>query len=90
MATPIKNVEARLNNFVKGLSGAERIDDLVLTPEQQKARKADFFFDQRRIVCELKTLLQDTAPKISGVLAPHEKRPDWPVFYGQQGLSETL
>ena len=64
MSTPIKDVEARLNRFVKNLTGAECIDDPAFTPEQQRARKADFFFEERRGVCELKMLLQNTATKI--------------------------
>jgi hypothetical protein len=58
----------RFTEFCESLRLAERIDALPLTDEQRRARKADFFFQARRIVCEIKTLETDTNPKIAKVL----------------------
>lgn len=58
----------RFVEFCESLGQAERIDALSLTDEQQRAKKADFFFLGRRIVCEIKTLESDTNDKIVRVL----------------------
>lgn len=69
---------------------SESIDDLTLTREQQRANKADYFFEGRSIIGELKTLYSDTAPKVEAILAPHKERPEWPIFFGQQELQKIL
>jgi hypothetical protein len=54
----------------RGIPGAEEIDLLPLTSEQ-KAKypsRADFFFNNRTIVCEVKTLEADTADKFISYL----------------------
>jgi hypothetical protein len=86
----ILDVERRFIAFDKTLPGAEHIDVIELTPEQKKARKADFLFDNRRIICELKSLKTDTGGKIGKVLKPHEQRPDWPIFFGKVGVNQIL
>ena len=43
------SLKERLPLFARQLPGAELIDELILTPEQQQAQKADFFFEQRRM-----------------------------------------
>lgn len=58
----------RFTEFCESLAQAERIDALPLTDEQRRAKKADFFFAGRRIVCEIKTLETDTNDKIVKVL----------------------
>lgn len=49
----------------RGIPGAEDIDSLPLTPEQlnKYPSRADFFFENRTIVCEVKTIEADTANK---------------------------
>jgi hypothetical protein len=49
----------------RGIPGAEDIDALSLTPEQKKRypSRADFFFRDRTIVCEVKVIEADTAKK---------------------------
>ena len=49
----------------RGIPGAEDIDALPLTAEQRKKHpsRADFFFQTRTIVCEVKTIEADTAKK---------------------------
>src|SRR5438105_8487061 len=76
--------------FVKTISGSECIDELSQTETQRSAKKADFFFENRRIICELKNLKTDTSPKIEKLLEPLEKRPEWPRFYGAWELSKIL
>jgi hypothetical protein len=76
--------------FIRTVPGAEIIDDLPLTPEQQKTKKADVFFDQRTIVAEVKLLATDTAPKVDPILAPYRDTEHWPVFYGQWPISKIL
>jgi hypothetical protein len=82
--------EDRFIAFAKTLLGAEYVDEIELTPEQKKARKADFLFDNRRIICELKSLKTDTGGKVGKVLEPHEKRPDWPIFFGKVDIHQIL
>lgn len=85
-----KNLEGRFKVFLRDLDGAESIDDLALTREQERANKADYFFAGRTIICELKALYEDTAAKIESVLAPYKETPEWPVFFGEQDLNKVL
>ncbi len=85
-----KNLERRFKVFLGELEGAESIDDLTLTREQQRASKADYFFDGRSIIGELKALYSDTAPKVKAILAPHRERPEWPIFFGEHDLQKIL
>lgn len=83
-------VEARFIAFAKSLPGAECIDELDLTLKQKEARKADFLFDNRRIVCELKSLKTDTEGKVEKILEPHKQRPEWPIFFGSVEVQKIL
>jgi hypothetical protein len=59
------------NRFIeccKGISGAEFIDDLPMTGEQKANKKADFFFQGRTIVCEIKSLESDPSEKFIAYL----------------------
>ena len=85
-----KSLEERFFDFAKNLDGAESIDGLQLTPEQEKAKKADFFFNYRKVICELKSLKKDMKDKVNNILLPHQDRPEWPVFYGEWELSKLL
>ncbi len=80
----------RLPQFAKTIPSSECIDDLPQTQAQRAAKKADFFFENRRIVCEVKNLETDTTPKLKKLLEPLEKRPEWPRFYGAWELSKIL
>lgn len=80
----------RFQEFVRSIPGAECIDDLPQTHEQRVAKKADFFFENRRIVCELKNLETDTSPKLEKLIKPLQDRPEWPVFYGKRPLRQVL
>lgn len=85
-----KNLEGRFTFFVKNLEDAECIDDLVLSANQQRAKKADFFFDNRSFISELKSLKTDTAPKVERILEPYKKMPEWPIYYGSVDLRDVL
>lgn len=80
----------RCITFAKGLERAEFIDDLALTPEQKAAQRADFFFKDRTIIGELKSLKTNTEDKIEAILKPYEDNPEWPHFYGQQELHKII
>ncbi len=59
-----KTLTEKFISFVRSYEGAEIIDDLLLTPEQQAAQKADYFFNGRTIIAEQKSLEISTAHKI--------------------------
>ena len=85
-----KNLEERFKVFLRDLEGAESIDDLTLTPEQQRANKADYFFERRTVIGELKTLYTDASPKVEAILEPYRETPEWPHFFGEQPLHKVL
>lgn len=85
-----KNLEGRFKVFLRDLEGAESIDDLELTPEQERANKGDYFFAGRTVVGELKALYDDTAYKIEAILAPYRETPEWPLFFGEQEINKIL
>lgn len=74
------HLELDFLRFASSLRGAEYIDDIPMTEEQALAEKADFFFNERSVVCEVKTLQTDTEPKIESVLEPYRGTKEWPVF----------
>ena len=73
-----------------GINRSESIDDLSLTPEQQNAERADFFLNDRQIVCEIKSLKRDTSAKVEKILQPYQSRPEWPIFYGSWEINHIL
>jgi uncharacterized protein YjiS (DUF1127 family) len=85
-----RNLEGRFTAFAKTLGGSECIDDLDLTDDQQKAKKADFFFNNREIISEFKSHQTDTSDKIEKILAPYRNTPEWPHLYGNQELHKIL
>ena len=85
-----ETLENRFIAFVKNKDDAECIDDLHLTREQVKAKKGDFFFKDRSVICELKSLKKDTSSKVDDILSPHQNRPEWPIFYSGWKISTVL
>ncbi|MDQ3667899.1 MAG: hypothetical protein M3410_15275 [Acidobacteriota bacterium] len=85
-----KNLEQRFIFFVKNVIEAECIDDLELTLEQQKAQKADYFFDNRKYIMELKSLKTDTLDKVGKVLKPYTRRSNWPIVFGAIDIQQVL
>ncbi|HEY7001950.1 MAG TPA: hypothetical protein VH330_09420 [Candidatus Udaeobacter sp.] len=80
----------RFSLFASTIPGSESIDELPQTAVQRAAKKADFFFENRTVTCELKNLETDTSSKIDKLLKPLETRPEWPHFYGVFPLSKIL
>lgn len=85
-----KNLEERFVFFVKNVIEAECIDDLALSAVQEKAQKADYFFDDRKYIMELKSLKTDTFEKIGKILEPYTRRSNWPIIFGAVDLQEVL
>jgi hypothetical protein len=91
MTTPKRRgLEERFFEFAKTIPGCERIDDLKLTRPQDRAEKADLFFEQRKIVTEVKNLAKDTSHKIEPILDPYRESEHFPMFYGQWPLEDVL
>jgi len=88
--SPTKSLEERFLNFVRTIGGSEFIDELELSDAQRKSKKADFFFSDRTVICELKSLKTDTEPKIEALLDPYRNTEDWPEFYGNWDISKIL
>lgn len=84
------NLHPHFMNFIRSVPSVELIDDLPLTDEQRKTKKADVFFEERTIVVEVKLLATDTAHKIDPILAPYRDTEHWPVFYGRWPISKIL
>jgi hypothetical protein len=85
-----KNLEARFKVFAKNMKGAECVDDLPLTDVQRDANKADYLFDNRDVIGELKALQTDASDKIEKILEPYRESPEWPLFFGKQDLQKII
>jgi len=85
-----KNLEGRLKVFLSNWGEAESIDELELSEEQEKGKRADYFFRGRTIIAELKALYEDTAPKIEQILEPYRETPEWPLLFGEQSIENVL
>ena len=82
--------EDRFQDFLDQLDGAESIDDSLSDTELSHGKRADFLLDQRRIVLEVKSLEADPEYKIKERLAPHQERPEFPIFFWKADLNEIL
>lgn len=76
--------------FLEKRPGSENIDKLTLTPIQRSSEKADFFLNNRAVVCEVKKLQSDTKAKIDRILEPVLADKNAPVFYGEWPLEKIL
>lgn len=66
----ISNITNRFFDFLRAYPGAEAIDQLITSDLSAKRLKvADFFFEDRTIICEIKTLKTETTPKLEAFLA---------------------
>jgi hypothetical protein len=83
-------IEERFNEFVRTLKSAEIVDEMELTPEQMNAKKPDFFFNERQLIGEMKTVAKDMMPKVEAILEKHRNRPEYPVFYSEWEVSKIL
>jgi hypothetical protein len=72
----------RFMEFCRHFPGAEPIDSIQLTPQQDarrvaaNLRRADFFFEGRTIICEVKALEIDTTDKLLEVMNAAGVGPD--------------
>ncbi len=89
-SSPRLSLEQRVVRFLDSRPGAVNIEHLKLTSEQRKNQKADYFLENRTVVCELKSLHNDMKEKIDGLLAPVLKSQHAPVFYGEWELEKIL
>jgi hypothetical protein len=85
-----KNLQERFVFFIKHVIEGECIDDLELNAAQKKAGKADFFFDNRKYIMELKSLKTDSFEKVGKILEPYTRRSNWPVIFGAVDLQRIL
>ena len=85
-----ESLEQKFYRFVQTLPDAERLDDVQMDEEQERAKKADVFFRSRRIVCEVKSLLTDTSNKIDPIMEPQRSREDFPQLYGEWPIADIL
>ncbi|MEO5958646.1 MAG: hypothetical protein ABIR80_05990 [Opitutaceae bacterium] len=83
-------LEDRVLRFLGTRKGAEAMDALTMSPEQQASEKADFFLSGREVVCEVKSLQTDTKEKIEKLVAPLSERPDMPLYYGSWPIEKVL
>jgi hypothetical protein len=83
-------LEERFNEFVRTLKSAEIVDEIELTAEQTNAKKPDFFFNERQLIGEMKTITTDMMPKVEAILEKHRNRPEYPIFYSPWEVSKIL
>lgn len=82
-------LETALDEFLRTHLGAERIDDLPLTPAQRAAKKADYFAAQREVVIELKLLTDARVSAVRRVVDEFRRAPDGSARRGERDLAEV-
>ena len=64
-----ENTDEWFKKFVRKFPGGEVVEDVIRIDNRPKRfRNADFFFDDRRIVAELKSLEKSRVQKIQAVI----------------------
>ena len=86
----METLETRLIKFLSNYHGAESIDSLMELQPEEKRRRADFLSWNRNAIVEIKSLKNDPSSKIEAEIKKHESRPDFPLCYGKNSLSEIL
>jgi hypothetical protein len=76
--------------FLEELPMVESIDKVVGNSPPSGVKIADYFFLNRRIICEVKTLNKDTKEKVEKIFKELEKRPEFPIFYGEWESEKIL
>jgi hypothetical protein len=66
------------------------IDDLDLPSDFDKKKRADFLIKNRKVIIELKSLESDPEYKIHDELKNHQKRDEYPLFYGELEIHKVL
>jgi hypothetical protein len=83
-------LEERFTDFIRNLQSVEIIDEMQLSLEQRKSKKADFFFFERQFIGEMKSIKKDMEPKAHTILDKHRDRPEYPIFFRQWEVSKIL
>ncbi len=83
-------LHSHFETFVRKIQGSEFIDELELTPQQRQAKRADVFFNGRRVIGEIKLLATDTEPKIEAILEPYTRTEYWPLFVERRPISTIV
>jgi hypothetical protein len=83
-------LEEKFVNFISTLKSAEVIDDLELNLDKRQSKKADFFFNERQFIGEMKSIKKDMKPKAEGILDKHRDRPEYPIFFGDWEVNKIL
>ncbi len=84
------DLNSRFQEFLQSLPESECIDHLTLTDEQKTEAHADYFFQNREIICELKTLEIDPKYRQEAAIDRLRERPEWPLIFGRVGLGQVL
>jgi len=84
------SLNERFKAFISQLPSAEVIDNLELPPEFDDSKRADFLIENRKAVIELKSLESDPEHKVHRELENHEKRDEYPLFYGEMEVLKVL
>lgn len=82
----METIAERFTEFCRSIPGAEELDAMSWTQEQLRLKRADFLFDQRSIICEIKTLESDTAAKFISFL----KQEGFDLAPGQYSVQALL
>jgi hypothetical protein len=69
---------------------AESIDALRLTPEQRVGKRADYFLFDRRVVVEVKALVDNRESKVRAAVERWKARPGWPLSYGAPPMGRLI
>jgi hypothetical protein len=88
------SLEDRFHSFMKSVSFTESIDALLLDKQykerQKDKQRAYYFLFNRKLILELKTLVEDPSPKVEEEIDKHRDREDFPLIYGQTDLQKVL
>jgi hypothetical protein len=86
------SLRERLGHFLKENPGAEPIDEIGSTTlEQRNCKRADFFFQERTIIGELKNLETDASSKIEKLIRIAQVKHQVPLYWmGVVPLSSLL
>ncbi len=84
------SLNERFKAFIAQLPSAEVIDDLDLPIEFDESKRADFLVENRKAVIELKSLETDPEYKVHEELKNHQRREEYPLFYGDMEIEKVL
>lgn len=83
-------LERRFIRFLSSIPESESLDELLMGPEYDGERRADFLLFGRKVIVEIKSLEVDASPKVEIEMDKHRDRDDFPVFYGEVELQKVL